>query len=103
MVTDPSFPKDARQRLAANVRHYVDLSKDRTIEPDDGVKSMRKMYEHLLERIDEPDPFIEVLEIANHGIWRGGEPGTEANKKLKRLVTQCQEDRQLLLKAIDCL
>lgn len=103
MVTDPSFPKDARQRLTASIRHYVDLAKDRTIEPDDHVKSIREMHQQLLERVDEPDPFITVLEIADHGFWRGDETGTEANRKLKRLVKQCLQDHEFLIKTIDFL
>jgi hypothetical protein len=103
MVTDPLFPEDARQRLTANVRHYVDLAKDRTLEPDNHVKLMRKMHEQLLARIDEPDPFIVVLEIAGYNFWQGDKPGTEANKKLKRLVALCLKDQQFLLKTIDFL
>ncbi len=103
MVTDTSFPKDARQRLTAKVRHYIEIARDRAIESDDHVTAMGELHEQLLERIDEPDPFIAVLEISEHDFWRGVGPGTEPNRKLEQLASECSRDEEFLFKTIDFL
>lgn len=103
MVNDPSFPPDARKHIVANVRHYVDLGKDRTIEPNERANGLRSLHEELLAKIDETDPFITALEVASHGFWQGEETGSEANRKLTRLVEQCLEDRDLLERTVDLL
>ncbi|HMS54108.1 MAG TPA: hypothetical protein PKA27_01785 [Fimbriimonadaceae bacterium] len=103
MVSNDGFPSEGRKRLVADTRHYVDLVSDRTAEPDERVKWMLKQHERLLMQIDEPDPLITVMEVAEHGMWRADQPGTAAHSKVTALVQQCIENPELLAKAVDIL
>jgi hypothetical protein len=103
IVTDPSFPADARKRLVADTRQYVDLASDRSVAPDERVRWMHAQNKRLLDVIDDPDPLITVLEVAAHGMWRGEEPGTAANTKLTTLLKQCFNDPDLFDKAVAIL
>lgn len=103
MAKDASLPAEAKRRLVADTRQYVGLAADRTIEPDKRVKWMHKQHRRLLELIDDPDPLVTVLEVADHGMWRGDQPGTAAHRKLTGLVKQCLEDPVLFAKTIEML
>lgn len=103
MIMDDAFPADSRKRLVADTRHYADLASDRTTEPDERVKWMHKQHRRLLEVIDETDPIVTVLEVADHGMWRADDPGTSAHKKLLVLVKQCLQDSELFSKTLEIL
>jgi hypothetical protein len=103
MIVDPVFPLDAKKRLVADTRQYVDLTSDRTVEPYERVRYMRKEHKRLLELIDDPDPVVAILEVADHGMWRGDQPGTAAHRKLTELVKQCLANPDLFAKAVEIL
>lgn len=103
MIELPEFPEESRKQLVAETRYYVDLGEDREDEPDERVRWLRAQHNKLLERINDPDPVITVLELADHGMWRGDQPGTTAHRKLTSLIAQCQADLQLFRQAVEIL
>lgn len=103
LTSHAMFPKLARQRLIAETRRYVELTGDDSVPRDERVRFLHDQHARLLELIDEDDPFITVLEFAEHGMWQADLPGSAAHSKLTEVVERCLEDPHLLQEAIDLL
>lgn len=109
MVTDKAFPIDAKRRLVADVRHYVDLlSTYDTIDheiahADIGRNQIIERHRQLLEAIDDGDPIIDLIEVAEHEIWEAEDPATPLHKKLSILAEQCLENKRLFEEAVEIL
>lgn len=97
------FPESGRHRIIADTRHYVGLSDG----PDGGqdwrVRRLREQHAKLLALIDVDDPIIDLLEVANHEIWRGMEKGTPEYRKLEHVMTHCLSKADTFDKALEIL
>lgn len=103
IVNDDAFPINSRNRLIADTRHYVGLGDDRTEELDERVKWVRDQHVKLLNAIDVSDPILTVLEVAEHGMWRGDQPGTSDHKKLTELLSVCLANSDLFTRSLEIL
>jgi hypothetical protein len=109
MVTDEAFPIDARRRLAADVRHNIELvSTNSTINYEIahtgmGRNQIIEQYRRLLEVIDDGDPTITVIEVAEHEMWEADNPETPQYTKLSTLANQCLADRELFERTVEIL
>jgi len=109
MVTDEAFPIDARRRLAADVRrnidlliNYVTINQESTL-AGMGREHIIEQHRRLLEMIDDGDPIIALIEVAEHEMWEAEYPETPLHGKLSILAEQCLEDKRLFEKAVEIL
>lgn len=91
IVTSSRFPKSSLQALIVRVRHYVSLRSVVKGERDPHIEWMHEQHQELLSRIDDPDPFIEVLEIADHGYW-GDDESDDRYQVQVRVLEKCLSD-----------
>ncbi|MBI5706471.1 MAG: hypothetical protein HZC36_05720 [Armatimonadetes bacterium] len=99
VISHPLFPQDSLREIVVDARHYLSITSS---DKDQRKSRMHAMSKELLERIDQSDPIVDALMLAEHGYYRKDqEPAIE--KVQTRVLKRCREDAEFLGQVIALL
>lgn len=102
IVLHTLFPVTALQKLIVSTRYYLSLKVTERNKGDRQMEHRDAMHKALLDKIDDLDPLIDVLMLADHGFYSESEESDLA-KAEKRVLQRCAQSEEFLLRSIAVL